>query len=191
MGFQINEIELEWEMMTKHGLNFDQWNILCGKLYQQLMPNLVYLSGIFYFYLLFAQFGVFIGNIARRHTEIRGNLQRAGEDKSCKWKATQGNLGCIKAVIFQITDRKMDNCQFYLSITMESRPKHFPVQKGALLASLGNEIFCLCSKNGKGIFSAKLLSFATCSVRWGSSPSQRLKTIPEIDFLFFDAKKVF
>ena len=24
MGFQINEIELEWEMMTKHGLNFDQ-----------------------------------------------------------------------------------------------------------------------------------------------------------------------
>ena len=118
------------------------------------MPNLAYLSGIFYFYLLFAQFGVFIGNIARRHTEIRGNLQRAGEDKSyaASERQPRETLGVLK-----LSYSKLQTGQWTIVNSTCGKPsKTFPVQKGALLASLGNKIFCLCSKKWKRYFFCKV-----------------------------------
>ena len=57
----------------------------------------VFIGNILFLF-TFSQFGVFIGNIARRHTEIRGNLQRAGEDKSyaASERQPRETLGVLK-----------------------------------------------------------------------------------------------
>ena len=105
------------------------------------MPNLVYLSGIFYFYLLFAQFGVFIGNIARRHTEIRGNLQRAGEDKSyaASERQPRETLGVLK-----LSYSKLQTGQWTIVNSTCGKPsKTFPVQKRGTFGFFGKQNFLL------------------------------------------------